>query len=101
LLLPHVIRFNTPAAPERYAEVALALGVQPAGTVADTAIRGVEFLARLSRNCGVPQTLSEVGIPRAAVPSMARAAMQVTRLLKNNLRPITEADAVTIYQAAF
>ena len=101
LLLPHVIRFNTPAAPERYAEVALALGAHPAGSAAATAERGVEFLAQLSRNCGVPQTLSEINIPREAIPSMAQAAMQVTRLLKNNLRPVTEADAVAIYEAAF
>ena len=101
LLLPHVIRFNTPAAPERYAEVARALGVPPAGSAAATAERGVEFLAQLSRNCGVPQTLSEIKIPREAIPSMAQAAMQVTRLLKNNLRPVTEADAVAIYEAAF
>ncbi len=101
LLLPHVIRFNTPAAPERYAEVALALGAQRAGSVAATAERGVEFLAQLARNCGVPQTLSEIKIPRDAIPSMAQAAMHVTRLLKNNLRPVTEPDAVAIYEAAF
>jgi alcohol dehydrogenase class IV len=101
LLLPHVIRFNTPAAPERYAEVALALGAQPAGSTAATAERGVEFVAQLSRRCGVPQTLSEINIPREALPSMAQAAMQVTRLLNNNLRPVTEADAVAIYEAAF
>jgi alcohol dehydrogenase class IV len=101
LLLPHVLRFNTPAAPERYAEVALALGVQAADSAAATAERGVEFLAKLSHNCGVPQTLSEIKIPRDAIPSLAQTAMQVTRLLKNNLRPVTEADAVAIYQAAY
>jgi alcohol dehydrogenase class IV len=101
LLLPHVLRFNAPAAPERYAEVALALGLPAAGSAAATAERGVEFLAQLSRNCGVPQTLSEIKIPRDSIPSLAQAAMQVTRLLKNNLRPVTEADAVAIYEAAF
>jgi len=101
VLLPHVIRFNTPAAPERYAQLALALGVPPAGSVAATAERGVESLAQLSQRCGVPQTLSALHIPRDAIPSMAQAAMQVTRLLKNNLRPVTEADAVAIYEAAF
>ncbi|HOW63801.1 MAG TPA: iron-containing alcohol dehydrogenase [Candidatus Paceibacterota bacterium] len=101
LLLPHVIRFNTLAAPERYAGVALALGVPPAGSAAATAERGVEFIARLSRRCGVPQTLSEIKIARDAIPSLAQAAMQVTRLLKNNLRPVAEADAVAIYEASF
>ena len=101
LLLPHVLRFNCPAAPERYAEVALALGVPPANAAAATAERGVEFLAQLSRNCGVPQTLSELKIPRDAIPSLAKAAMQVTRLLKNNLRPVNESDARAIYEAAY
>jgi alcohol dehydrogenase class IV len=32
---------------------------------------------------------------------MAKAAMQVTRLLKNNPRTITEEDATAIYTAAF
>ncbi len=101
LLLPHVIRFNAPAALQRYGEVALALGVQPGTNPADTAERGVDFLARLSRNCGVPQTLSELKIPRDAIPSLARAALQVTRLLKNNLRTVTEADAAAIYETAY
>ena len=38
---------------------------------------------------------------RDAIPSLARSAMQVTRLLKNNLRPLTEPDAVRIYEAAY
>jgi len=101
LLLPHVLRFNAAAAPARYAEVALALGVEPGRDEAATAERGVEFLARLSLDCGVPQTLSEIGIPHDAIPSMARAAMQVTRLLKNNLRELGEADAVAIYESAY
>lgn len=101
LLLPHVIRFNAPAAENRYAEVALALGVPPGANAAATAERGVEFLAQLSRDCGVPQTLSELKIPRDAIPSLAQAALQVQRLLKNNPRPVTEPDAVGIYEAAF
>jgi alcohol dehydrogenase class IV len=101
VLLPHVLRFNLPQAAERYAEVALALGVERAPTPLATAERGVEFIAELSRACGIPQRLSELGLPRNSILEMARAAMQVTRLLKNNLRAVTEADAVQIYEAAF
>jgi alcohol dehydrogenase len=101
LLLPHVLRFNLPAAPERYAEIALALGVERAPSAQATAERGVELLARLSQDCAVPQKLSQVGVPRDAIPRMARSAMTVTRLLKNNLRPVTEPDAVRIYESAF
>jgi alcohol dehydrogenase len=101
LLLPHVLRFNFSAAPERYATVAVALGVQRNGSPMTTAEHGVEFLSRLSRDCGVPQRLSELNIPREAIPAMAQAAMKVTRLLKNNLRPLTEADAQGVYEAAY
>jgi len=101
VLLPHVLRFNCSAAPERYAEISGALGIAGNGSPQSTAEHGVEFLGELSRQCGVPQKLSDFGIPRAAIPALARAAMQVTRLLKNNLRALTEADAVRIYEAAY
>ena len=100
VLLPHVLRFNLPSAPERYAQVAAALGVPTEPDAAAMARKGVERLAELSRACGIPQRLSELGVPASAVDSMAQAAMTVTRLLKNNLRPLTEADAACIYREA-
>ncbi|HKW28397.1 MAG TPA: iron-containing alcohol dehydrogenase [Verrucomicrobiae bacterium] len=101
VLLPHVLRFNLSAAPQRYAEISQALGVAGNGSNRSTAEHGVEFLSALSRHCGVPQRLSAFDIPRSAIPELARAAMQVTRLLNNNLRPLTETDAVRIYEAAY
>ena len=101
LLLPHVLRFNFSAAPERHAEIAAALGVARNGAALTTAEHGVEFLSQLSRDCGVPQKLSDLKIPRSAIPEMAKSALTVQRLLKNNLRPLTEADAAQIYMAAY
>jgi alcohol dehydrogenase class IV len=101
LLLPHVLRFNLADAPGRYAEIAVALGDSGDGPVQESAQRGVDRLAKLLRECDLPQKLSALGIPRHAIPAMAAAAMQVTRLLKNNLRPLTEADAVRIYEEAY
>jgi len=101
LLLPHVIQFNLAAAPSRYAEVAVGLGVQRNQSDLATARHGVERLFDLVKECGVPRRLSEVGVPRDAIPRMAKAAMKVIRLLKNNLRPVTESDAIQIYEAAY
>ena len=101
VLLPEVLRFNLPHAAERYARVARALGVEGNGPALSLAERGVEHVARLAQECGVPQQLSDLGVPREAIPSMAKAAMQVTRLLKNNLRPMTEQAAVEIYEAIY
>ena len=101
LLLPHVLRFNFSAAPARYADIAVALGVLRNGSDLAAAEEGVELLTRLSRECGVPQSLSELKIPRTAIPALAASAMQVQRLLKNNLRLLTEPDAAGIYEAAY
>ena len=101
VLLPHVLRFNLSHAAERYAEIAACLGIKRNGSDQNAGQQGVEWLAQLSRACNVPQRLSELNIPREEIPSMAKAAMQVTRLLKNNVRPLAENDAVAIYQASY
>jgi alcohol dehydrogenase class IV len=101
ILLPHVLRFNLPAAPERYAQVALAMGVEPGESDLDMAERGLDQLFELCRECGIPAGMSELGVPEEAIPHMAQAAMKVTRLLKNNLCELTAEDAEAIYRAAF
>jgi alcohol dehydrogenase class IV len=101
ILLPHVVRYNLPAAPERYAQVSLALGVSPGRDEQETAERGVERLFELYGACDIPARMSELGVPEEAIPRMATAAMKVTRLLKNNLRELTAADAEAIYRAAY
>lgn len=101
ILLPSVMRFNCPACVKRYADVALACGVEPGATDEETAMRGVEFVTSLSKECGIPTTLTEIGIPHSAVAHMAKAAMDVQRLLKNNPREVTEKDAVDIYESLY
>jgi alcohol dehydrogenase class IV len=101
VLLPHVIRFSLSAAVERYATIAVALGIEQGTPPMETALKGVERLVGLSRQCGVPQSLSELGIPRDAIPRLAKGAMTVTRLLRNNPREVTEGDAVDIYRTTY
>jgi alcohol dehydrogenase len=101
LLMPHVFRFNLPAMPERYANVALALGVAPAATPLATAEAGLVRLTEMSRACGVPQRLREVNIPEADLPKCALAASKIQRLIKNNPRDVTESDALAIFKAAY
>ncbi len=101
LLMPHVFRFNLPAMPERYADIATALGVPAAETPLATAEAGLQRLVELSRACGVPQRLRDVNIPAADLPRLAQEASKIQRLLKNNPRPVTAADALAIYEQAF
>lgn len=101
VLLPTIMKFNMSSNVKKYAEVALACGCQPGANDEETALRGVAFVAQLSRNCGIPQTLAEINIPQSAVPEMAKAAMLQQRLLKNNPRPVTEQDCVDIYNSLY
>ncbi|HEY1661616.1 MAG TPA: iron-containing alcohol dehydrogenase [Verrucomicrobiae bacterium] len=101
VLLPEVLRFNLSSGAERYAQIAVAAGVEREGYALGTAQTGIDRFVKLSRECGAPQTLSELKIPREAIPGMAKAALQVRRLMNNNLRPMTELDVIGIYEATF
>ena len=101
ILLPSVMKFNRIACVERYAEVAIACGVEAGNDADETAQRGVDFITQLSKDCGIPTSLTEIGIPQSAVDSMAKAAMNVQRLLKNNPRVVTEEDARDIYNSLY
>lgn len=100
LLLTSVLRFNLSAAPDRYADVARAIGVNGSGTAMETAEAGLERLDALVDACGVPSGLSHVGVTERDIPRLAAAALRVTRLLRNNPRPLTQADAESIYRQA-
>jgi alcohol dehydrogenase class IV len=67
-------------------------------------LRVEEFINRLealSADLGLEQTLREVGIGESDLSVMAVDAMKQSRLLVNNPREVSEADALAIYQAAF
>ncbi|MCT9826639.1 iron-containing alcohol dehydrogenase [Pseudomonas veronii] len=103
LVLPHVLRFNLPEATADYAELALPL----LGARLQTADRHghaeqlVSELAQLSARCGLPSTLREAGVPRESLGQLAKDAMQQQRLLVNNPRTVSEADALAIYEASY
>ncbi|WP_080055746.1 iron-containing alcohol dehydrogenase [Spirosoma aerolatum] len=101
LLLPYVMEFNIPASVRRYAQVAVALGCERADSCAETAASGVQKIRELIRECGIPARLRDVNVPYEAIPQMADDALTITRLLKNNPRDITRADAIAIYTAAY
>lgn len=101
LLLPHVIRFNVPAMPTRYAALARALGVDDKASDQAAAAQCADRLEALLTACQIPRGLRAHGIPRDALPRLADDALQVTRLLKNNPREISRADALEIYHAAY
>ncbi len=101
LLLPYVMEFNAVAAAPRYANVAAAFGCSTGKTDSETAKKGIEKIRSLIAACGIPAKLRDVGIPIEALPAMAKDAIKIQRLLKNNPRHISEKDALEIYNQAY
>ena len=105
LVLPHVLRFNSVSnkATKDYAEIA-PFAFPDINTNKGNQALCSEFIDRLeqlSKKLGLPQKLREVNIPKEACKKMASDAMKQTRLLVNNPREVTEADAFNIYETAW
>ncbi len=98
ILLPDVMEFNLSAAPERYARIAMAIGCKEAANDLLTAQRGISRIREICLRCGITSCLSDFGIQESDIPDMAKSAMAVTRLLKNNLKSVTQEDAERIFR---
>jgi alcohol dehydrogenase len=100
LVLPHVLRFNAPAAAGQYAELAAIVAPHAQGTAEARAEAFTVAMEQLARTTGIESTLREVGIVKADLDRLAEAAMLQTRLLGNNPREVTRNDARDMYAAA-
>ncbi len=102
ILLPHVMEFNAPGDVCKFAEVARLLGerVEHLAPV-EAAFRSVSAVKNLMRDIDMPLTLTELGVPPSAIPEMAAASINVTRLMANNPRRMTAKDSEAAYAKAF
>jgi alcohol dehydrogenase class IV len=100
LVLPHVLRFNTPHAAERYAELAEIVAPQASGSAEARTQALIEGMERIAAQTGIETRLQQVGITEADLDRLADDAMLQTRLLTNNPREVLRDDARAIYAAA-
>jgi alcohol dehydrogenase len=76
--LPHVIRFNVEGGPEiadRYREIAVLLGAEAGGSDSEVGDSLATWVTDLTGRMGLPQRLSEVGVPEAGLPDLVEGAM--------------------------
>ena len=100
LVLPHVLRFNMPEAATLYAELAGVVVPHASGSVEARAEALIVAMHQTAKMTGIETTLRQVGIGEADLDRLANEAMLQTRLLGNNPREVTRADARAIYAAA-
>ncbi len=101
-LLPYVMRFNLPARVSVFAELGRLLGVAQADEdELSQAKAGIERVDALLAALGVPSDLAELGVKEQDLELIAKQAMLSTRLLANNPRELTEADAREVLRRAY
>ena len=93
VLLPAVLRFNEPAAGEKYAVLRQTLDLAP------TADLGA-FIEELNARLGLPRRLRDMGVTREIFDAMAQAAF-ADHSTPTNPRPATVADFHALLEAAF
>ena len=101
LVLPHVLRFNASHAAPLYAELAALVVPHAEGSTEARAEALIVAMQQIAVITGIERSLQQVGIQESDLDRLADEAMLQTRLLGNNPRPVTRADARAIYAAAF
>jgi maleylacetate reductase len=92
VILPHAIRFNAPAVPGAVAALAGAIGAEP-GALADVVAAMATFM-------GLPSSLRDCGVDEEDLDAVARLS-QASPSVRSNPRPVDEADARAVLEAAY
>ena len=97
MLLPTVMRFNVPAALDKYTDIAKAVGVWRDGMTkeeaADAACKAIEDLSAL---VGTNKHLTDLGIKESDIPALAQQAIQDV-CTPGNPREVTMEDILDLY----
>jgi alcohol dehydrogenase class IV len=101
LLLPYVMEFNVLGNIPKFASIAHFLGEKLDHlSLLDQAYQAAKVVKAIYRDLKIPQSLTELKIPKEAIPAMAKAAINITRLMGNNPRTMTVQDVERIYEKA-
>lgn len=99
-VLGPVCEYNAPADPERYARVAVGLGVDTSGLDAlEAALAGVEEIYRLTDDVAIPR-MEELGFSEDEIPMLSQIAFEDPQTI-GNPREVDVAGYEEIYRNAF
>ena len=99
-ILPHVMEFNLSACPERFRQIAIALGEQVGWLPLQAAAeRSISAVRQLIVDINLAKGLSEIGLKEEFIPLLSRNAMKDACLVTNP-RSATIEDIETIFRNA-
>jgi len=100
ILLPAVSQFNLIACPQRFADIAVALGEDITGlSVTEAAQKAIDRIKSLSASIGIPPNLTELGVKEADLKIMSENAKKDACQLTNP-RKATLDEVIQIFKDA-
>ena len=98
ILLTRIMTYNRYACPEKFANIAAAMGEDVNGLGAvDASVLAVEAVQNLSDDVGIPATLGEAGAKAEGIHVMAEDAMKSGNI-QVNPRKTTIKDVIALYE---
>lgn len=101
LVLCEVLKFNAPVTETLYAELMQAINPNAKGSTSELCQQFINHMQNICEQSGLKLKLSELDITEDLLDTLAHDAILQTRLLQNNPRELSEADALAIYHAVF
>jgi alcohol dehydrogenase len=100
IILPYVMRFNLPAKPDKFAQIAEQLGVNISGmTEREAGLAAVEQVEKLKEDVGITQTLGEIGLKEEDIEKCADFAIK-DACTAGNPREVKVEDIIELYKKA-
>jgi 1,3-propanediol dehydrogenase/alcohol dehydrogenase len=98
ILLPKVMEFNRSACPEKFAEVAKAMGENIDNlTIREASMKAIQAIINLYDDTALPKTLSVIGVTKDKIPVMAQDAFNSGSTSFNPCKPKLE-DIISLYE---
>ena len=98
---PYAAEFNLMANPEKFAQVALAMGEDIRGlTTLEAGRKSIESIKQLKKDLNIPEKLRDVGVKKEKIAEMAKLAFEAN-YNRWNPRYTTEQDFLALFKNAF
>ncbi|MBP1045930.1 iron-containing alcohol dehydrogenase, partial [Enterococcus sp. BWM-S5] len=99
-LLPTVMKYNKDFTTEKYREIAIALGLEGAEAMSIEGVRDAacEAIDQLSKDVGIPATISELGVKAEDIPHIAQDAFKDV-CTPGNPRDASVEEIIALYQS--
>ncbi|MFU7537968.1 lactaldehyde reductase [Enterococcus casseliflavus] len=99
-LLPTIMKYNKDFTGEKYREIAIVLGIEGADTMSLEDVRDAacQAIDQLSKDVGIPATISELGVKEEDIPAIAKDALNDV-CTPGNSRDTTLEEIIELYRS--